>query len=198
MSSRLSPTARSSFKFQPELTTAARQFRADLAALQAFHFELQAAVLRLLHHHAAHAGDLLQALLHFAGIGSAVGRFDFERHRLGAAQPVREVRDRILRHQLALADDDDALAGVLDLGQDVGAEDDGVLAGQLPSSSRISMICLGSRPLVGSSRIRTSGLWMIAWAMPDALPVALGELADQLVADIAERRSVRSLRRRGA
>src|ERR1035437_4731006 len=34
------------------------------------------------------------------------------------------------------------------------------------SSSRISMICLGSRPEVGSSRIRTGGLWMMAWARP--------------------------------
>ena len=33
-------------------------------------------------------------------------------------------------------------------------------------SSRISTICAGSRPVVGSSRIRTSGSWMIAWASP--------------------------------
>ena len=32
--------------------------------------------------------------------------------------------------------------------------------------SRVSMICLGSRPAVGSSRIRTSGLWMMACARP--------------------------------
>ena len=45
-------------------------------------------------------------------------------------------------------------------------------------SSRVSMICLGSSPAVGSSRIRTSGLWMRAWASPtrcrypfDSLPI---------------------------
>ena len=32
--------------------------------------------------------------------------------------------------------------------------------------SRVSMICFGSRPAVGSSRIRTSGLCRIAWASP--------------------------------
>ncbi|MOA48884.1 hypothetical protein D3C78_1716920 [compost metagenome] len=32
--------------------------------------------------------------------------------------------------------------------------------------SRIWMICVGSRPLVGSSRISTGGLWIRAWAMP--------------------------------
>ena len=33
-------------------------------------------------------------------------------------------------------------------------------------SSRVSMICFGSRPAVGSSRMSTSGLWRIAWARP--------------------------------
>ena len=33
-------------------------------------------------------------------------------------------------------------------------------------SSRVSMICFGSRPAVGSSRISTSGLWMSACARP--------------------------------
>ena len=32
--------------------------------------------------------------------------------------------------------------------------------------SRVSLICLGSRPAVGSSSIKTSGLWMMAWARP--------------------------------
>ena len=33
-------------------------------------------------------------------------------------------------------------------------------------SRRVSMICLGSSPAVGSSRISTSGLWSRAWARP--------------------------------
>ena len=33
-------------------------------------------------------------------------------------------------------------------------------------SSRVSMICLGSSPAVGSSRMRTSGLLRMAWARP--------------------------------
>ena len=46
-------------------------------------------------------------------------------------------------------------------------------------SDRISVICLGSRPIVGSSRIRTSGSLTIAWATPtrwrypfDSLPIS--------------------------
>jgi hypothetical protein len=53
-------------------------------------------------------------------------------------------------------------------------------------SWRVSMICFGSRPAVGSSRIRTSGLWMIAWARPDALAVSFGQLTDQLRGNIGD------------
>jgi hypothetical protein len=48
-------------------------------------------------------------------------------------------------------------------------------------SWRISMIWLGSSPLVGSSRIRIWGLWMMAWARPARFQAALPDhLADAL------------------
>ena len=109
----------------------ARQVGADVAALEALDFESAGGRPWVpSSDHAADAGDLFQALLDFAGVGMSVGGFDFERDGFGAAQPVGEIGDRVDGHQLALVDDDDALAGVLDFGEDVGAEDDGVIAGR--------------------------------------------------------------------
>lgn len=51
--------------------------------------------------------------------------------------------------------------------------------------SRISIICLGSRPTVGSSRMTIFGSPSRAWAMPHALAVALGEVLDEPVRDVA-------------
>ena len=115
---------------------AAGEFGAYVAALQALDFEGEAAVLGILHHDAADAGDLFEASLDFGGVGVAVGGFDFEGDGFGAAQAVGEVGYGILRDELALADDDDALAGLLHLAEDVGAEDDGVIAGEGLAAAR--------------------------------------------------------------
>ena len=81
---------------------------------------------------------------------------------------------------------------MLDFGQDVGAEDDGVVAGEgLRSRSRISMICLGSRPAGGLVEDQHVGVVDDGLGEADALAVAFGELADQLGADVADARSVR-------
>ena len=69
-------------------------------------------------------------------------------------------------------------------------------------SLRVSRICVGSRPTVGSSRISTAGLCSSASAEPDALAVALGQVADDrgcgpCPASTARRRN-RSARRRSA
>ena len=60
---------------------------------------------------------------------------DLHEHRLRAAQPRREVVRRVDRDDAALVDDDDALAGLRDLGQDVRAQDDGVVAGEAADQS---------------------------------------------------------------
>ena len=54
------------------------------------------------------------------------------------------------------------------------------------SSSRISMICLGSRPRGGLIEDEHIGVVDDGLRQADALAVALGELADQLGADVAE------------
>jgi hypothetical protein len=43
---------------------------------------------------------------------------------------------------------------------------------------RISTICTGSSPLIGSSRITRRGLWMIGLRDPDALLEPVAELRD--------------------
>ena len=71
------------------------------------------------------------------------------------------------REQPALVHDDEVGAGLLDLGQQVAGDD--APCGRSPrsgcSTSRISRICGGSRPLVGSSRISRSGRPSMACAM---------------------------------
>ena len=52
-------------------------------------------------------------------------------HRFRAPQPRSQVVRRVDRDDAALVDDDDALAGLRDFRQDVRAQDDRVIAGEL-------------------------------------------------------------------
>ena len=81
------------------------------------------------------------------------------------ARPCGEAHQRVVGFHLAHAVDDDALAAAFHLQADVKCRIM-VVDGQRPQRSRIEIICLGSRPAVGSSRMRTSGLWMMACASP--------------------------------
>ena len=65
-------------------------------------------------------------------------RIDLHVHRLRARQAGRQVVGRVDRDDPALVDDDDALAGLRDLGQDVRAQDDRVVAGQAADELRAS------------------------------------------------------------
>ena len=145
----------------------------------------QCAIFGVFQHHAAHAGDLLQPLPHFAVIQIAAGSGNLDRHRFGAAQPVGQVGDSVLRHKLALVDDDDAFAGMLDFREDVGAQDDGVVAGEaadeLARFDDLLGVEAGGR-LVENQDI---GVMQDGLRQTHALPVALGELADELVLDVA-------------
>ena len=66
-----------------------------------------------------------------------------------AAQPGREVVGRVDGHDAAFVDDDDALTGLGDLGKDVRAQDDRVIAGevldQLPSFDDLLGVEAGGR-----------------------------------------------------
>ena len=55
---------------------------------------------------------------------------DLQVHRFGALKPRREVVRSVNGHHAAFVDDDDPLAGLRNLGKDVGAEDDRVIARQ--------------------------------------------------------------------
>ena len=83
--------------------------------------------------------------------------------------------------KLALADDDDLLADCLHFGEDVGAQDDGVFAGealdQLARFDDLLRVESGGR-LVENQDV---GIVNDGLREADALPVAFGELADQLV-----------------
>jgi len=125
-------------------------------ALAAFFFELDS----------ADACDFFEALLGGWSGETAGARGHFDQDRFGAASAGLQVLDGIRSDQLALINDDDSLAGLLDFGQDVGAEDDGVVACKALDEVARLVDLFGSRPAVGSSRMSTSGLWMMAWARP--------------------------------
>ena len=88
---------------------------------------------------------------------------------------------RVVELDPALVDDDDPLADLLDLGQDVRREQDGVLAAESRMVLSVSLICTGSRPrgrLVEDEdgRVGEHGV-----GQADALAVALRERAEQAV-----------------
>ncbi len=107
----------------------AGQIAAD-KALPAFDLEAVAVVPALLNHDPAHARDLFEPLLHGREIEAAIASADFDQHRFGAASAILQIVHRVGRDQLAFVDDEHLLAGLLDFGQNVSAENDGVVAAQ--------------------------------------------------------------------
>ena len=90
------------------------------------------------------------------------------------------------RHQLALVDDDDLLAGLLDFGQDVRAENDGVIAGQALDQVARLVDLLGIEAGGGLVENQHVGIVNDGLRQADALAVAFGELAEQLVLYIGD------------
>jgi hypothetical protein len=99
---------------------------------------------------------------------------------------------------LPWSDDDDALAGMLHFAEDVGAEDDGVLAGERFQQLADFDDLLGVEAAGGLVEDQHVGVVDDGLRQADALAEALGELADQLVRGRRRGRSGRSPRRRGA
>ena len=108
-------------------------------------------------------GPLAQVAVEDADRPLRVGRA--QHHRPGR-RPQRG--QRVLQHQPAAVDHADPRAQVLDLGEQVAGQEDRRAGGRLSSSSswRISWMPRGSSPLVGSSRMSSSGLRIRAAAMP--------------------------------
>src|ERR1700686_3511146 len=85
ISSRLTAVGRSSFRSQPDSTTArARSPRMELSF--------------------AYARNLLEALLHRRGLDIAVAPSHFDQQRLGAARAVLQIAHGIRSHHLAFCD----------------------------------------------------------------------------------------------
>jgi hypothetical protein len=109
--------------------------------------------------HASHASKCL------GGVGARSVHLHL--HRFRSAQPRGQVVWRVDRHDLALVDDDDSLAGLTDFRKDVRAQDDRVIAGEASDElARLSMILLGSRPAVGSSSTGRQVVRISACASP--------------------------------
>ncbi len=111
-------------------------------------------------------------------IHQTVARADFDQQRFRTARTILQIADGIGGDELAFVDDDDLLAGLLDLRQDVSAQDDGVVAGetldQLARFIDLLGIEAGSR-LVENQHV---GIVNDGLRQADALAVALGELAE--------------------
>ena len=107
-------------------TTARASSRRTSCPLLALDFVADDAVAAIGFGDARDAGDALERR---GRVGA--GRVDLHVHRFRAAQPGREVVGRVDGDDASLVDDDDALAGLRDLGEDVRAQDDGVVAGEL-------------------------------------------------------------------
>jgi hypothetical protein len=103
-------------------------------------------------------------------------------HRLRPAEARRQVLGRVDRHHPALVDDDHPLAGLRDLGQDVGAQDDRVIARELLDEAARLVDLLRVEPCGRLVEDQHVGVVDERLGEPDALPVALRELAAGAVA----------------
>ena len=128
-----------------------------------------------------------------SGDGVGAAGVDLQIHRFRSAQPRRQVVGRVDRDDVALVDDDDALAGLRDLGQNVRAEDDRVIAGelldQLARFDDLLRVEAGRR-LVEDEHV---GVVDERLREADALPVALRQLAAQAVRHVVDARALHHL-----
>ena len=120
------------------------------------------------------------------GVDGAVAALHFHQHGLGAARPILQVVHRVGGHQLAFVDDDHLLAGLLDLGQDVRAQDDGVVARQAADQITRFVDLLGIQ--AGRRFVENQDFRVVddRLRQPNALPVAFGKLAEQLVRNVGD------------
>ena len=181
ISSRLMRIGRSSSRPQPLVTTArAMSRRMSVPRALSTSKPCDAAAM-VRQRDARHAGNLPQ---HRLGLGAP--RVDLHVHRLGPLQPRGQAFRRVDRDHAALVDDDDALAGLGDFRKDVGAEDDGVVAGEaadevagLDDLLRVE----AGRRLVEDQHFRVVDERL---RQADPLPVALRELAAVAVGHVVD------------
>src|SRR6266576_1157052 len=165
----------------------ARQIAAQGMIFLAFHLNDSAALAVFLERDAGHAGNLLEFALHRGWIKAAIAATDFQQYRFAGAGTALQIAHRVRRNNFSLVDDDDLLARLADLGKDVRAENDRVVAGkaldQIPGFVDLFGIEARGR-FVENQHIRVvnDGL-----RQADALAVALGKLPDDIVPDVGDR-----------
>src|SRR5262249_23932209 len=143
----------------------------------AFHLEHRAAIHLLLAENATYAGKSLKLVLDLTGLELSIASRNFEHDGFGSARPGLQVAHRVGSHQLPLVNNDDLLAGLLDFGKNVGAENDGVAAGKAPDQVSGFIDLLGVEPGGGlveneNIRIMNDGL-----SQTNALAIAFRQLA---------------------
>src|SRR2546426_81672 len=104
----------------------AGQIAADVASMLALDLVADHAVFPIRFDDAGDAGDPGERGLRIRAV-----RVHLHVQRFRAAQPRRQVVGRVNRDDTSLVDDDDALTGLRDLGQNVRAQDDRVIAGEV-------------------------------------------------------------------
>ena len=157
------------------------EIAADEPSFLGFDFEDRAAVDLLAAVDAANAGDLFQFVLDYGGFEIATSTGDFENDGFGAARSSLEIADGVGGDELSFIDDDDLLAGLLDLGKDVSAENDGVLSGEIFDEVASLVDLLGVE--AGGGFVENQDVRIVNDRLREAdpLPVAFGELAEELV-----------------
>src|SRR5579864_3731055 len=104
---------------------------ANEAALLAFDFKYRAGINLLLAENPADSRHLLELVLYARDFEAALAACDFHQNGLCSPRAGLQITHRVRRHQLSLANDDDLLAGLLDLRKDVRAENNRVLAREI-------------------------------------------------------------------
>src|SRR4029077_6855428 len=165
----------------------ASQVAANQSASLTFHFEQSTAVDLLPAEHAADAGHLFQLVLNDRSFQGFIPARDFKQNGFSAPGTGPQVAHRVGRDQLASVDDDDLPAGLFHLGDDVGAEHDGVIAGEAFEQVPGLVDLLGvesSGGFVENQHVRVvnDGL-----RQSHPLAVALRKLAQEFVPHIAYR-----------
>jgi len=108
----------------------ASEIAADGAVVVGLDFKSESAGGGVAREDASDAGNQFEAGLGGDGIKSAIAGGDFDKDGAGTASAILQIVDGVGGDELALINDDDLFAGLLDFGKDVGAENDGVIAGE--------------------------------------------------------------------
>ena len=163
--------------------------------MQAFQVEHESPVTAFSREDSADSRHLFEPLLDIRVVESrGAPGFDRDRDAFGASEAMSEIADCVRGYDLALADDDYLFADLLDFRQDVGAQDDGVIARERFDERPRFRDLLGIEAGCGLVEDKDVGVVDDRLCESDALAVAFRQLVDELLADICDRSSARQRR----